>query len=281
MPYDREVCSAVDSHLSCERRDFAAQLEGMTGSATDYRSNLTFHITFYEICYHDAESSKDLWKVGKLYNDPKNRWFRECACTVCLESGEILRCGRVKLQQIFARSSSRRENYSKDLLRRYDYWTILQLTPEGFGRAGNATGHMDLAALSLVSVTLEKVTNRWSDLVDFFRALLDGANSLLDPVRHDHLLFDNEDFTKSREYFWAINCLVEFEASISANIEQWDEFRRYITPLAELEDSSVQLETSPKELLERSDSYCARLKKYHRFFQDKRTTTVALRDGVS
>lgn len=180
-----------------------------------------------------------------------------------------------KSKQIFARSSSRNRNHSRG----YKHWTILQLTPEGFGRAGNAAGHMDLATLSLVRVTLEKVTNRWSDMVDFFRVLLDGANSLLDPVRHDHLLFDNEDFTKSREYFWAINCLVEFEASISANIEQWDEFRRYITPLAELQDSG-QPKSSSRELLERSDNYCARLKRYQRFFQDKRTTTVALRDGV-
>ncbi|KAL9125961.1 MAG: hypothetical protein Q9217_004905 [Psora testacea] len=168
---------------------------------------------------------------------------------------------------------------------RYEHWTILQLTPEGFGKPEKAVGNMDLAVLSLVTTSLEKVTNRWSELMEFLRALLEGGNSLLDPVRHDHLLFDNEDFSRSREYFWAINCLAEFEASISANIEQWEEFRRYLKPLETPDQrgpnlSSVSGEGLLRDLLERSDTYCARLRRYQRFFQDKRAATVALRDGV-
>ena len=144
---------------------------------------------------------------------------------------------------------------------------------------------MNLAVLSIVTTSLDKVANRWSELVDFLRVLLEGDNSLLDPVRHDHLLFDNEDFSRSREYFWAINCLAEFEASISANIEQWEEFRRYLKPIEDLEQGranlpSVSRDSLLKDLLERSDAYCARLRRYQRFFQDKRTATVALRDGV-
>jgi len=167
----------------------------------------------------------------------------------------------------------------------YEYWTILHLTPEGFGKPARAIGPMDLAVLSLVTITLDKVSQRWSELVDFLRLLLEGDNSLLDPIRHDHLLFDNEDFSKSREYFWAINCLTEFEASISANIEQWEEFRRSLKTLEVLDQARIKSppisgEGSLIELLERSDGYCARLKRHQRFFQDKRTATIALRDGV-
>jgi hypothetical protein len=36
------------------------------------------------------------------------------------------------------------------------------------------------------------------------------------------LLFDGENFTRSRKYFWAIGCLHEFIINIADNIKQWD-----------------------------------------------------------
>ena len=144
---------------------------------------------------------------------------------------------------------------------------------------------MDLAVLSLVTMMLDKVVYRWSELVDFFRTLLEGDNSLLDPIRHDYLLFDNENFSKSREYFWAINCLTEFEASVSANIEHWEEYRRYLNSLPSMTRERSDSESSFGEdslisMLDRSDGCCARLRRYQRFFQEKRAATIALRDGV-
>lgn len=86
MPYDVEVCGAVDAHLSCERRDFQSRgfsrKCGMLGKHSECGMSLTFHIPFYEIDLHRMEGNKDLWKVGQLYDDPKKRWFRECACIV-------------------------------------------------------------------------------------------------------------------------------------------------------------------------------------------------------
>ena len=84
MPYDRDISGAVDSHLGCERRDFSSKqiFRSLVTGKFEQVATLIFHITFYEIYLHGSESSKDIWKVGKLYNDPKKRWFRECACTV-------------------------------------------------------------------------------------------------------------------------------------------------------------------------------------------------------
>ena len=147
---------------------------------------------------------------------------------------------------------------------------------------------MDLAVLSLVSASLIKIADRWCELVDFLRELLDSGETLLDPIRHDQLLFDSENFSKSREYFWAINCLAEFEASISSGIEQWKEFRQYLKPIIQAastqpegtDSSAIADARALRELLERSDASYARLRRYQRFFQDKRAATVALRDGV-
>ena len=88
MPYDMSISGAVDSHLACERRDFSSKqsFRSLMDGKLVQVSALTFHITFYEVYLHSSESSQDLWKVGKLYNDPKGRWFRECACTVSLYS---------------------------------------------------------------------------------------------------------------------------------------------------------------------------------------------------
>ncbi|KAL9104976.1 MAG: hypothetical protein Q9163_000148 [Psora crenata] len=193
----------------------------------------------------------------------------------------------MSMPRVLARSSRRLGKLSIEATSRcqYNHWTILQLTPEGFGKPQSAVGHMDLAVLSLVTIALNKVTNRWSELVDFLRTLLEARDSLLDPVRHDHLLFDTEDFSRSREYFWAINCLGEFESSISANIEQWEEFRRHLNHLehghrGRDNQSSASGDGPFNELIERSDAYHAQLKRYQRFFQDKRAATLALRDGV-
>ena len=84
MPFDREVSGAVDSHLSCERKDFESKrtFKPRELGMNEHGASLVFHITFYEIYIHGSEGSNDLWKVGKLYNDPKKRWFRQCACTV-------------------------------------------------------------------------------------------------------------------------------------------------------------------------------------------------------
>ncbi|KAG8525549.1 uncharacterized protein KY384_009193 [Bacidia gigantensis] len=272
MSYDTRVRDAIDLHLKCERRDFqpAPSFKSSGYGEKERTATMKFHITFYEIYTQELETKQDIWKIGELYNDPEKRRFRECSCT-------LLAIGNPAPLDIHS---------WPDSLSSPEYWTILYLTPEGFGKPIGATGHMDLAVLSLVTNMLMKVTDRWADLVDFLRTLLESSSLFLDPVRHDNLLFDNEDFTRSREQFWAINCLAEFESSIFANIEQWEEFRRYLTRL----EPSNKKTTSPlrdpddellEELLGRSDGYCTRLKRYHSFFQTKRAATITLRDGVS
>jgi hypothetical protein len=44
----------------------------------------------------------------------------------------------------------------------------------------------------------------------------------MEPKQYSTLLFDDDNFTRSRKYFWAIGCLNEFIISIADNIKQWD-----------------------------------------------------------
>lgn len=44
------------------------------------------------------------------------------------------------------------------------------------------------------------------------------------PDQHDRLLFDDDAFSRSRLYFWAIDSLELFIPSIAANIQEWENF---------------------------------------------------------
>jgi hypothetical protein len=89
---------------------------------------------------------------------------------------------------------------------------------------------------------------------------------LSDPDAHDSLLFDDDSFSRSRKYFWAINYLAELDTSISGNIVELDKaakrcersFRR-----AALEEQLGQLQYLRQRL------------------QAQREDAIALRDGVS
>lgn len=99
----------------------------------------------------------------------------------------------------------------------------------------------------------------------------------MQPAEHDNLLFDDGAFSRSRRYFWAIDCLSEFEASISDNIHQWESYKQArILPLF------------PSNLLRELDVVQFRNveKHYHvlqnqrEYFRQKLASTKALRDAV-
>ena len=98
------------------------------------------------------------------------------------------------------------------------------------------------------------------------------------PTEHDNLLFDDGAFSRSRRYFWAIDCLSEFDVVVSDNIVQWELYRAArIQPLLEghgLPDlDMLQL----KQVERRYEILCNQ----REFFRQKLTATKALRDAVS
>ncbi|SPO02002.1 uncharacterized protein DNG_04675 [Cephalotrichum gorgonifer] len=52
--------------------------------------------------------------------------------------------------------------------------------------------------------------------------LLDEGDAILNPQKHDDLLFDDSTFSRSRRYFWAADSLDTFLASISDTLNQWN-----------------------------------------------------------
>ena len=69
---------------------------------------------------------------------------------------------------------------------------------------------MKLAFLASITVAMETAVTEWGKMASYFDKLLDGTNTLLSPKVHDHLLFDDSTFQRSRLYFWANDALSDF-----------------------------------------------------------------------
>lgn len=145
---------------------------------------------------------------------------------------------------------------------------------------GHRLGHLTKigAEMNLITQGLQRISERWADFQSFFDSILDNGDSLMQPSEHDKLLFDDGSLSRSRRYFWAIDCLSEFETHITDNITQWELWKNARVELL------LNLETLPDvDLLQyRSAEKEYRVLKLQReYFRKKLASTVALRDAVS
>ncbi|KAH8595496.1 hypothetical protein B0O99DRAFT_479000, partial [Bisporella sp. PMI_857] len=117
-------------------------------------------------------------------------------------------------------------------------WTMICLRPSQFphlhysehgddisrGRTNEMVDDMsDLIYKSLVTVI-----SRWNEIAHYFDKLLTEKSGLLCPEYHDSLLTDDENFSRSKKYFWAIEFLKEAGNSISDNIRQTQRFVEFL-----------------------------------------------------
>ena len=175
------------------------------------------------------------------------------------------------------------------------FWTLLVLAPDRFFDEKNTSFPMNASSLGtaqalgyslarlnqpgaelhLVGQGLERITARWADFLSYFDYILDGGDSLMKPTEHDNLLFDDGAFSRSRRYFWTIDCLSEFELSITDNIAQWELYKAArVPPVSDL-----------PELYQRQLAFAERqyrvLQNQRESFRQKLASTKALRDAVS
>ena len=177
------------------------------------------------------------------------------------------------------------------------YWTLLVLAPSGFYNehsvlfpaqteevgpgvvhvSGSPLGRLTQtgAELRFIGQALEKIGERWADFQAYFDYILDSGSSLMHPTEHDNLLFDDGAFSRSRKYFWAIDCLSEFDDCISDNLHQWELYRQArIDPLAESLPNPDQ-----RQLLYVERQY-RMLQNQREAFRQKLASIRALRDAL-
>lgn len=116
---------------------------------------------------------------------------------------------------------------------------------------------------AMVEFSIRMVVQRWEKILEYFTWLLGHRDTLSDPDAHDSLLFDDDSFSRSRRYFWAINYLAELDISISGNIIQLERFIGENLPYKLLREQLNQLQYLRERILGQRDE------------------AIALRDGVS
>jgi hypothetical protein len=127
----------------------------------------------------------------------------------------------------------------------------------------------------LVLESIGKVYGRWTSLEEYLEKLFSGRSTLLDPQHHDALLSDDEAFSRSKRYFWAINLLRDVDKCLQANITALEHCGQTWPPgllfgWSYKENINAELET-----------YIAKFQTIQLRFRDLREEAKALRDGVS
>ncbi|CAF9941909.1 MAG: hypothetical protein ALECFALPRED_009380 [Alectoria fallacina] len=259
----------LDYHLQTKRR----------GITTNPYANAWngFHTNFYEIREVTEWQVKELWKHGPLYGHPLGWHFRKCAYTI--------------YSPVSVDTLQHTENVLMDTNR---HWTLLVLAPDRFfndkntsfpmsasspGRAqalGYSLGRLTQpgAELNLIGQGLERIADRWAEFLSYFDYILDGGDSLMKPAEHDNLLFDDGAFSRSRRYFWAIDCLSEFEISITDNITQWELYK------AARVHSMKDLPEHDQRQLSFAERQYRVLQNQRESFRQKLASTKALRDAL-
>jgi len=132
------------------------------------------------------------------------------------------------------------------------------------------------AELNIIGHGLEKISERWAAFqAHFDYTLLNSGNSLMHPTGHDNLLFDDGTFSRSRKYFWAIDCLSEFDINIGDNLTQWELYKA--ARIAPIEEDLPEPDSRQLAFAERQYRV---LQNQREYFRQKLASTNALRDAV-
>ncbi|KAL8818993.1 MAG: hypothetical protein Q9223_002492 [Gallowayella weberi] len=146
--------------------------------------------------------------------------------------------------------------------------------PKGRAQAlGHCLGRLTRAGaeVNLIAQGLVRISERWTEFQSFFDYILDSGDSLMQPNEHDNLLFDDGSFSRSRRYFWAIDCLSEFENAITDNINQWELYRAAL-PVLDNDLDQIQYR--------KAEQQCRVLQNQREYFRQKLASTRALRDAL-
>lgn len=180
------------------------------------------------------------------------------------------------------------------------FYTVLVMAPSGFTNSTNSdSGDADTAMhcikrSKLASETacivygLKQIEHRWSQLDRQLDDLL--AEDFMNPEKYVELLIEDDNFTRSKLYFWIAKAINEFIISISENIKQWDLYRHArIQPW--VSGNTTEERQSTLRVWDRDDELWALdgqaemikegLEELKKGLQNKLQTVEAVRGGVS
>jgi hypothetical protein len=136
------------------------------------------------------------------------------------------------------------------------------------------------------ALALERIGRSTTDIVEYVDEILDiGDDILLDPRKHDQLLFDDDSFSRSRKYWWASNLLVALRQNIEDSRKVHQQFSNdLIVPIINALGPGSDIETWPDglyNLRQRAAKANGILEKLLDRIDFQQNRVDALRDGVS
>jgi len=169
---------------------------------------------------------------------------------------------------VVARSSTGRDNVYRASLPRFDAQVCVL--------------EHDAQALELIRSSTASIVAYIDDILDI------GNDILLDPRKHDQLLFDDDSFSRSRKYWWVSNMLIPLRQNIESTRKVHQQlFDDLITPIIGITagpGDSRDTSTWPDglEIFEvRATRACNELEKLLDRMDVQRKRVDTLRDGVS
>ncbi|KAJ8068610.1 hypothetical protein OCU04_002317 [Sclerotinia nivalis] len=231
---------------------------------------LNFHITFYEIySFTDRGENKipwGMWRTGKLHSDAD-----ELSHTFEKGSTRLLIKSTYDVQGLMDRGRSSAYN-----------WTILEIRPFTYPPLISETFEFEdcwsmlMIMMICVDQALAHVTCAWNEIHEYFDNLVSEKVAFLDPQYHDTLLVDDEAFSRSKKYFWAISTLQELDISITDNIREVAKFVKLESPGLKLETPQSDWDRFQKSIV----AHLTTLESTAKKFREKKSEVIYLRDGL-
>ena len=172
------------------------------------------------------------------------------------------------------------------------HWTILCLTPTHFWQFPETytiseSPSLQAQALHYIAKALINVAQNWRVILEALDGLVGNGSVLHESHRLQDILFDDDAFSMSKRYFWAINVIHEIVNLLDDNIEKWTlyqkvavkSFRKYTETTAE--DWEEKAQATIKRAQQEATEACSELEFIRRAFQEKLERITVMRDGVS
>ncbi|KAE9370907.1 hypothetical protein N431DRAFT_468918 [Stipitochalara longipes BDJ] len=248
---------AVNTHLKLYESFHGLRTYSGARAACPRTNTRLFHLYGYEV--GDERYGNTIWKQGVLPG--KTKWLLQRAHTIATIYHDSI-----------------------------PFWTLVVLLPLPGSEAMGIESHIQTTAckdLPLVIVMadaifciLESTWEGWRTLVRYIdEEVLGAANEIFDVEAHDDLIFDDDLYTRSRRYFWAINCVNESLNLLRRNIQVWTEHRDDVLLPLGRKLHSVEMKEFDNTI-RNCNEVQAKLLKIEETFNEQRTKLVALRDGL-
>ncbi|KAI5459652.1 hypothetical protein BGZ63DRAFT_255901 [Mariannaea sp. PMI_226] len=236
-----------------------------------------FHLSWYQLFPNEDKSKLEssYWKWGHLHGNAGKSLQQRTVTVLYLPYCNYLNYDNPH-DVSFTHPKWQREGT--------EFWTILLLAPPS-NRDWKWDGiPLSLAILEIIRQGLEEAANSWDEIFLDFSARMEGHYPILDPARHDDLLRDDDNFSRSREYFWLMNSLDTFKVEIQDSLDEWKYFwearETLLRACRSREPRDYYKPITVDQVRERVDDQKQRLQDRHDQFKEMRDQIHSLRESL-